>query len=157
MSKTQLRISPNHKTGFAVNRTIFNEQSVKSISDEEQNYDINHLTNGEISLQDKRRNIFQEAHHSYLSSPKRSLIPKGSNTGLGLQKRNMGPFRTPMARRNDSISDLASQLSQNFNPRNGMIPFLQTGPRFTKFGVQSKPYFILMLCRLQEWHNTRGR
>ena len=50
MSKTQLRISPNHKTGYAMNRTIFNEQSVKSDSEEEQNYDINQLTNGDIKL-----------------------------------------------------------------------------------------------------------
>lgn len=50
MSKTQLRISPNHKTGYAMNRTIFNEQSVKSDSEQEQNYDINQLTNRDIKL-----------------------------------------------------------------------------------------------------------
>jgi hypothetical protein len=140
MSKTQLRLSPskliNHKK--IINQTLLNEHSVKSDSDDDHTYDLKNLTNGEISLQDKRNSMFPEANKTYLVSPKRTFNHNESRTGFGMHARNSGPFRTPMARRNDSISDLVSQLSQNFYPRNGNVPFMHTGPRFTKFGVQSK-------------------
>lgn len=82
--------------------------------------------------------MVKRAQRTMFVDSRLTLQPKESSNGFTLQTRINSPFRTPMAIRKDSISDIASKLSSNFEPRNGNVPFMVTGPRFTKYGEQCK-------------------